>query len=309
VKKLTVVVILLCPSLLLGQSVDGRLKKAEAKLKESPEDPDAHLEIGVSWILKGDWDKAIPHLAKGSNEFFKTLAAKEASGQEPLAIAESYLTGSTEIESNILTGASATEKVEAKKEAARLKPFFAARAGYWYGRAWGSLEGKSKDHARDCLRKIFQTGPPRMTGSPKDWTVSSDQKLGLTDVASHSGRKSLLMFGGKRGSPLGQTVVLRPNVKYELSGWVLTDGTDSADDELYAPGFSTSGALILHPKMPALPDQPWWKKLSCEFTAPADAGTLQVRFNVVSTKGVIFLDDVSLTADGKEVLKNGGFEQ
>jgi hypothetical protein len=188
------------------------------------------------------------------------------------------------------------------------------KATYWYIQAWPDLDGVWRDKMRDRFHAIFNVPAiqvPKGNLPPASWTFGTDKICTLTGC-SHLGGKSVIFFGAKdkHTTALRQVVVLRPKMEYELSGWVLTDGTDSADDELYAPGYSTSGKLILHPKIPALPDQPWWKRISSKFTAPEDAAKLEVTFSMTSTKGIAILDDVSLMgSDGKEVLKNPSFEQ
>jgi hypothetical protein len=289
------------------------VKKAEATLKESPDNQDANLVLGKYLAFaKGEWEQAIPCLAKGSDPFYQALAEKERGGAKPLEIGDAWWTGSTEIEAHLLTGATSTMKVEAKREAARLRPFFTQRAVLFYGQAWPDLTGPDKDRIRGCMQRVFQSASPvlKSASAPKEWAIDPAAKIGPTELAIHSGRKSLMMVGGKvRSTVLGQTVVLKPNAECELSGWVLSDGTDGAEDELYAPGYSTSGKLVLHPKLAVVNDQPWWKRISAKFTTPADMAKMEVHFSLTSTKGVIYLDDVSLTVDGKEVLKNGSFEQ
>jgi hypothetical protein len=293
--------------------VPEAVKKAEATLKENPDNPDANLAIGKYLAFsKGEWDQAIPCLAKGSDPFYQALAEKERGGAKPLEIGDAWWTGSTEVEAHLLTGATSTMKVEAKREAARLRQFFTQRAVLFYGRAWPDLAGQDKDRVRGCMQRVFQSASPilKSASAPKEWAIDPAAKIGPTELAIHTGRKSLMMMGGKvRSTVLGQTVALKPNAECELSGWVLSDGTDGPEDEIYAPGYSASGKLVLHPKLAVQNDQPWWKKISAKFTTPADMAKMEVHFSLTSTKGVIYLDDVSLTVDGKEVLKNGSFEQ
>lgn len=293
--------------------VPEAVKKAEATLKESPDNPDANLVLGKYLAFsKGDWDLAIPCLAKGSDPFYQALADKERAGAKPLEIGDAWWTGSTEVEAHLLTGATSSMKVDAKREAARLRTFFTQRAVLFYGRAWPDLTGQDKERIRSCMQRVFQSSSPALksASAPKEWAIDPAAKIAPTDISIHTGRKSLLMMGGKvRSTVLGQTVALKPNAECELSGWVLSDGTDGAEDEIYAPGYSTSGKLVLHPKLAVLTDQPWWKRVSAKFTTPVDMAKMEVHFSLTSTKGAIYLDDVSLTVDGKEVLKNGSFEQ
>ena len=54
-----------------------------ATLKEKPDDPDANLIVGkYQCFTKGDWDKGMPMLAKGSDEKWKALAEKDIAGAD-----------------------------------------------------------------------------------------------------------------------------------------------------------------------------------------------------------------------------------
>jgi hypothetical protein len=55
-------------------------------------------------------------------------------------------------------------------------------------------------------------------------------------------------------------------------------------------------------------DTPCWRKFEKEGVAPDGAIRIQVRIWSQHNKGAVWVDDVSLAVEGKEVLKNGGFE-
>ena len=90
---------------------------------------------------------------------------------------------------------------------------------------------------------------------------------------------------------------------------MLTDGTDSAEDKLFATVTTADSRVAANPSVFVSPDQPWFKRIEVRFTAPETAAKLTVGFAVMSTRGTIFIDDVSLKQDGRELLKNGSFEQ
>jgi hypothetical protein len=93
---------------------------AEAKLKASPDDGDAHLLPGRCYCLDDDWKRGLPHLAKGSDAELRQLAEQDlASPTETLAqlgLADAWW---------------ALGKARQGEEADALL----LRAGYWYDRA------------------------------------------------------------------------------------------------------------------------------------------------------------------------------
>ena len=88
---------------------------------------------------------------------------------------------------------------------------------------------------------------------------------------------------------------------------IVADETNGAD-ELQASVQTRDSRIVLQPSVTSSPDQPWLKRLEARFTAPETAAKITVAFSVKSTKGTLFLDDLSLKQDGKELLKNGSFD-
>jgi carbohydrate binding protein with CBM4/9 domain len=282
----------------LTQAKGDDVRKAEAVLANSPDDAQANLVVGKSLAFgKEDWAAAIPHLAKGSDATLRRLAEKEASdlktGPERVGMGDDWL--------------DAAKKFPVHRKAVL------DRAAFWYGMAWPDLDAPWRDRMRVRLQKMFQTpgiAPPKAAIAPKDWIVSPNARIGASAAAARSGKMSLQVVPTKdRQVVLSQSVVLKPGASYELSAWILTDGTESVDDSLYAQGFSVDATMILSPATVVFPDQPLWKKLSAKFTAPDNAAKMTVYFVLNSTRGTVFLDDISLMADGKESLKNGSFEE
>jgi hypothetical protein len=113
---------------------------AEAKLKASPDDGDAHLLLGRCCCLDDDWKKGLPHLAKGSDAELRQLAAQDlASPTETLAqlrLADAWWTLGKDREGD-------------EADALLL------RAGYWYDRAHAKLtSGFNRLKAEKCLEEI-----------------------------------------------------------------------------------------------------------------------------------------------------------
>lgn len=273
--------------------------RAEAALAANPNDAAASLTLGKYLAFqKNEWTAALPRLAKGSDPTLKSLAERELAGPR--------------------TG---TEKVElgdawadAVKSLPLLKKNLQDRAATWHVRAWPALDGAGKDKLRERFRNAFQSAGTVSRSPPKEWIVAaSEAKTGVSTGAPHGGRHGFQIACVRAGEavvvPLRQSVAARPLAAYELSCWVLTDETNGTDDQLFAKLHTESGLQVLHPTAVAAADQPWYRRIEVRFTAPETAVKMTVGFSVRSNQGTIFLDDVSLKQEGRELLKNGTFDQ
>jgi hypothetical protein len=98
-------------------------KEAMATLRDNPDDPKANLIVGkYECFTKGDWDKRLPMLAKGSDEGLKALAAKD-------------IAGATSTKEQVKLG---DAWWDVSKE----------RAIYWYKQALPRLAGLDKDRVK-----------------------------------------------------------------------------------------------------------------------------------------------------------------
>jgi hypothetical protein len=272
--------------------------KAEAALAANPNDPAANLALGKYLAFqKNEWAAAMPRLAKGADAVLKALAEKELTeprtGPEKMDLGEAW--------------ADAAPKLPA------LKKNILDRATHWYVQAWPSVDGPSKDKLRERFRKLFQTAGSIGKAAPREWTAAaSDVKAGVSSAAARTGRNGfqIACARSKEGPSvvLSQSVAARPLATYELSCWVVADETNGTD-ELQATVQTRDSRTVVQPTVSSLPDQPWFKRIEARFTAPETAAKIQVAFSVKSTKGTLFLDDLSLKQDGKELLRNGSFDE
>lgn len=293
------------------------VKRAEARLAENPDDPEANLTLGKHLcFVREEWDRGLRHLAKGSDEFFKALAEKDVSRKDPLSIAEGWWKASVEVEAHLLTGAAATAKVKLKEEAKHLYPRMVGRAFHWYGEAWPRLADVDKARLRPRLRAaLLSDRVPDVRGvrPPKGWTSCDEgqKAAGVTTKAARSGRSSWQVVCGHAAGELyislRADVPAKPGAKYAFTAWVLSDG--NADGSKFSIQIHGPGKMLAAHEPAIAPDTPVWKKLEAGFVGPEGAEKIQVLLAVVGKKGTIFVDDVSLKAGGEELLKNGGFEE
>lgn len=86
-------------------------------------------------------------------------------------------------------------------------------------------------------------------------------------------------------------------------------GDDGTPRGVFARYWSRFGKF-LGQEGPSVPlDLPCWHKVSGELTTPEDTFLFDVSVQMWSTAGAFWVDDVSLKIEGKEVLRNGGFEE
>jgi hypothetical protein len=270
---------------------DEEALKAESALAANPNDPAANLALGKYLAFhKNEWAAAIPRLAKGSDAVLKSAAEKELAKATGVELGDAW--------------------ADAAKKLPALKKNLQDRSTWWYVQAWPSADGAAKDGLRDRFRKTFQPGGALSKSPPKDWTVpSTDAKAGVSPAAPRTGTKNFQIGCARTQSAISQSAAAKPLAAYELSCWVLTDGTDSAEDKLFVTVTTADARVAVQPSVLAPADQPWYKRIEVRFTAPETAAKLTVGFAVMSKVGTIYLDDVSLKQDGRELLKNGSFEQ
>src|SRR4030095_3863306 len=61
-------------------------KKAREALAKNPDDPTANLEYGLFLcMVRGQWEKGLPHLARGTEGPFRTIATRELGAPESAA--------------------------------------------------------------------------------------------------------------------------------------------------------------------------------------------------------------------------------
>ena len=186
---------------------------------------------------------------------------------------------------------------------------FMDKASEYWAAGFPGLDDVWKDKTRENLKKIYSS-PAGAGARPvsKEWTVES---VVLSGERVHSGLSAARVAMAKDGAlhhAMKMSVNLAPGSKsVEVSAWVLTDETDSANDDLKVLIAGKDGKILAAPGAAIVADVPAWRLV--KLTVPCDGGAkLSVFFEFQSSKGVAFVDDVSIKVDGKELMKDGGFE-
>jgi hypothetical protein len=112
-------------------------RKTREALAKNPDDPVANLEYGLFLCLaRGQWEKGLPHLARGTEGPYRTIATRELGAPE--AAADQASLGDFWWD-------------QAEKETGPAKAAARSRAGFWYDRALAGLEGLARVRAEKRL--------------------------------------------------------------------------------------------------------------------------------------------------------------
>lgn len=280
-------------------------EKAFAVLDKDPTDPDANTVFGkYRAFVIGDYEGAMPYLVHSKDTTLKALAEHELNDSYTKSAPQKVGMGD--------------EWVTAAKKFPALGKIFYDRAVQWYGLAWPDLKKEPLwgDKLRERLRKLYLINPnaalPKNLTCPSGWKCPiADTKAARFQGAARSGQSSFAIVGWKSPLPAygatEQAIDVKPGT-YKVSGWVVADGTDQTDSFLVNVQNANGTNLILRPVL-IMPDLPWWRRVETEIEVPKDGIRMGISVVVGSKQGMIYVDDVSIKGpDGKELLKNGSFE-
>lgn len=285
---------------------EAEYKKAQDKLTATPEDPDANTIVGkyVSFVV-GDYQNGMMFLEKSSDKTLKTLAQHERAPLYTDTAPKKVSMGD--------------EWVVAAKQFPALFRIFYDRASQWYATAWPDLEGPWKDKAREQGKKLAASRPPggAKKGLPTGWQAEAGiggAKPPILDGSlAHTGSYSVKVVPGDDKVKGSWSAVKSDPVQVsgktiEISAYVLSDGTEGANDRLFVNVFDQGGVGFgtFGPFVPT--DTPFWTHIYIKADLPANTFRIQAGVAMLSRKGNIWVDDLSVKIDGKEVIKNGSFE-
>jgi len=288
---------------------DADFKKAQDTLKTTPEDPDANLVAGkyIAFVT-GDYDNGMAYLAKSNDKTLRTLAEHERAPLYTDTAPQKVGMGD--------------EWVAASKTFPALFRIFYDRAAHWYSAAWPDLDATWKDRTRTQGRKLAASRPPggAKKAPPSGWVVdpgNAGRPIVIDGAVARTGSYSIRIPAADEKvknsySSLKSELIPIPasaqGKPFEVSAYVLADGTENGTDSLYGQFFDNAGSQIgtVSAYMPV--DTPFWNRVSLKGTVPNNAVRAQFSSVLNSKKGSLWIDDASMKIDGKEILKNGSFE-
>lgn len=283
-------------------------EKAFAVLDKNPTDPDANTTFG-KWkaFVQGDFDGAMPYLVHSKDATLKALAEHELD--------------ETKLATAPMKVGMGDEWVAGAKKFPALFRIFYDRAGYWYMKAWPDLDLVWRQKMRAQATKLAAARPPggAKKGLPTDWSneaLPGAKPSELDGTISRTGSYSLKMFPADEKvkdsvSRFRSTrIAIPPGGKtLEISAWVRSDGTENGADRMFMFYVDPTGTGIgtIGPFIPV--DMPFWTRVYQKVDQiPPNVVRLDYGASMSSKQGNIWIDDMSVKIDGKEVLKNGSFE-
>ncbi|HXG61752.1 MAG TPA: hypothetical protein VNO22_10270 [Planctomycetota bacterium] len=300
-----ILVLLIIPKVLSGQvpPTEEDAKKAEAILSNNPEDASANLVLGKYLaFVREDWDRAVSFLSKGSDPALKRAALEEQSpvqdGQQKVRIGDAW--------------------IDATKKFPSFREEIYGRAIYWYMKALQDLDEVGRMKLIERARKMSASPGGRgvIRGQARNWDPFAGTGSSLDGTFSHSGRVSVRISSEVKAPRPNFPRIKSESIlvpvgakKAVLSAWVRSEGTEPNRDALQV-GFWDAGRNGITQGGPIIPaDHPFWVRIDKTVEVPEQASRMEVWVVMDSTKGTIWIDDVSLVVAGKELLKNGGFEE
>lgn len=275
------------------------LVRAEKVLVDRPDDPAANTTLGIHYAGLADWTKALPFLAKSKVTEIRT--AIETEKKE---------------DGNKLTSIEIGDSwVAAVPKAGLARQACIDRASFWYASVWAKLDDFWKLKLRERLSKLYRPAAVR-PGSIAGWAGPLDpaQKVDVLSTTVHSGGAALRLTPNagkaKNHSFLRSATIGVPAGKVlELSVWILADGNDSLDDHIRFFVKDAERRDIENNTLPMPTDMPVWKRISKQVDVRGEPSLVSLEVVSFSSKGIIWVDDISLKIDGKELLQNSGFEK
>lgn len=282
-------------------------EKAFEVLDKNPIDPDANTVFGkYKAFVMGDYDGAMPYLVHSKDTTLKTLAEHE--------LDDTYIATPTQ---KVVMG---DEWVAAGKKFPALSRIFYDRATQWYVKAWPNIDGVPKQKLRAQGAKIAASRPP---GAPrKGFPAGWEEDKGLAGILpvienqiARTGSYSM-KIPGPTDKGAGAYSTLKSQVypitgkKLNATAYVLTDGTTNPTDKVSVWFYDEGGNfMVFDIKSSVLSmDTPLWSRHTITADVPEKARSARFVTQVFSKTGNVWVDDVSMKIDDKEILKNGTFD-
>lgn len=278
--------------------------KARIALGKNIDDPDANTTVGkYEAFVLGNYQEAMPFLAKSGDKTLKTLAEHE--------LDPDYTKTATQ------KVGMADEWVTATKKFPALNRIFIDRAGQWYISAWPDLDDLWKGKAREQAAKLATSRPMGVSrkGVPKKWSISNiaaPNPPSIDGLVARTGSHSIKIpsadpkistsDNGIQSDPIPLT-----GQEVQYSAYVRTDKTEGKTDQVYVSFFDGTGGLLQISAQNIPADMPFWNRVGGTVKVPANTTSMRFGTAIRSKNGTAWIDDVSVLVDGKEIL-NQSFE-
>lgn len=284
---------------------DADYAAALNKLRTAPDDPAANTVAGKYLSFgQGNFKEGVPYLLKSGDAMLKTLAEHEFD--------------SAYTDTAVKQVGMGDEWVAAAKNFKPLYRTFYDRASQWYALAYPDLDGIWRDKLKERFTKLLQSPVPGgavKKGLPTGWmTTHPASKVFLDTTVAHNGARSARIELARDGglpfwfqSPSLPVPAARGEVI--CTAYIATELTNSGDDKLMLNFYNAAGGIVQSSETKFLPDSPYWRRVEVKATVPKNAVKYAIAVFFNSTVGTVWVDDVSLKSEGKELIDNGSFER
>jgi hypothetical protein len=278
----------------------AEVEEARAKLSGTPDDPKANLTVG-RWLVfeKGKTKEGLPHLAKGADKRLSEAAKLDLEGFDALRIGEAWM------------------KLAADPRLPRA--VILRLASDWLKKAWDAEDPLTRDRLRTrllALQSSPKPGKPLENSGPAPWTImGGNSKVAWDPTLSWSGERSVKMMSANRtadpkawtGFYQRLTVPVVAGAEYRVSVRVLTEKSGGGNG-VWLVFWGADGKPVREVSTMFAPDLPVWTPVELKLEAPPGSDKVEVSFHHDCPGGSVWIDAVSLTCQGEEILSNGDLE-
>ncbi len=278
----------------------AEVDEARTKLTGSPDDSKANLTLG-RWLTfeKGKVKEGLPYLAKGADKKLGEAAKLDLEGFDALRIGETWA------------------KLAADPKLPRTA--LLARACEWLRKAWEAEDPLGRDRLRARVLALMASpkgGKPAADSAPPPWTIMGGQsKVAWDPTMTWTGERSVRLTAATRtADPKAWTgfyqklsVPVVAGAEYRVSLRALTEKS-AGGNGVWLIFWGADGKPVREVSTFFAPDLPVWTLAELKLEAPAGADKVEVSFHHDSPAGTVWIDAISLTCQGEEILANGDLE-
>jgi hypothetical protein len=275
-----------------GQEPPTEVRSAMKKLEASPDDSAANLSVGLYLLAQKD-ERWLAHVGKCSDRDVRKAFDEEIEALKGDKYVNWSATGDAWL--------TAAKKLK--------KPVLQEHGVECLARAWERADASDKVVMRVRLSKIAappdgyeKAGPP---GSPAGWSpFEAPWGASVDSRFARTGRCSVKLLPVKEySSAESLKIPVIPGKPCVLSAWVFAQDVDQAGD-LNLSFRDASGKKLDKPSVIVPGDSPFWRRIEVRCEVPAQAAWVLVRLDIKFTHGAIWMDDVSVALDGKDIFSS-----
>jgi hypothetical protein len=199
------------------------------------------------------------------------------------------------------------------------RPTILRLASEWLRKAWDAEDALTRDRLRArliALQTSPKPGKAAADSGPPPWTImGGNSKVAWDPTLSWSGDRSVkLMAANRTADPKAWTGFYQKlsapvvaGAEYRVSLRVLTEKS-AGGNGVWLIFWGADGKPVREVSTMFAPDLPVWTPVELKLEAPLGADKVEVSFHHDSPGGTVWIDAVSLTCQGEEILSNGDLE-